>query len=83
MKPVLSHLCPHLTTIVTFLPNFSVVNSSNRSLRFMEDNQEADLWTDILQGQVIFFKVNFSFMFLIIMRLYYLRHYPSGLKLTR
>lgn len=52
MKPVLSHLCPHLTTIVTFLPNFSVVNSSNRSLRFMEDNQEADLWTDILQGQV-------------------------------
>lgn len=53
MKPVLSHLCPHLTTIVTFLPNFSVVNSSNRSLRFMEDNQEADLWTDILQGQVL------------------------------
>lgn len=83
MKPVLSHLCPHLTTIVTFLPNFSVVNSSNRSLRFMEDNQEADLWTDILQGQVIFFKVNFSFMLLIIMRLYYLRHYPSGLKLTQ
>jgi len=52
MKPVLSHLCPHLTTIITFLPNFSVVNSSNRSLRFMEDNQEADLWTDISQGQV-------------------------------
>ncbi|XP_008187329.1 vacuolar protein sorting-associated protein 13C isoform X2 [Acyrthosiphon pisum] len=53
MKPVLSHLCPHLTTIVTFLPNFSVVNNFNRSLRFMEDNQDADLWTDILQGQTL------------------------------
>ncbi|XP_050428442.1 intermembrane lipid transfer protein VPS13A-like isoform X2 [Adelges cooleyi] len=53
MKPVLSHLCPHLTTIVTYLPNFSVANNSSRSLRFMEDNPEADLWTDVLQGQTL------------------------------
>ncbi|XP_050533946.1 intermembrane lipid transfer protein VPS13A-like [Daktulosphaira vitifoliae] len=53
MKPILSNLCPHLTTIVTFLPNFSVANNSNRSLRFMEDNKEADLWTDISQGQTL------------------------------
>ncbi|XP_046422194.1 vacuolar protein sorting-associated protein 13A-like isoform X1 [Neodiprion fabricii] len=47
----ISELCPVLTKIVTFLPNFLVVNKTRRSLRFMEDNEEADLWNDLAGGQ--------------------------------
>ncbi|KAL1131713.1 hypothetical protein AAG570_011326 [Ranatra chinensis] len=49
----LSEMCPHLTRIVTMLPNFLVSNESKRSLRFMEDNEKADLWIDLAPGQCI------------------------------
>ncbi|XP_048515019.1 intermembrane lipid transfer protein VPS13C-like isoform X2 [Athalia rosae] len=51
----ISQLCPVLTKIITLLPNFLVVNKTRRSLRFMEDNEEADLWNDLAGGQVTAF----------------------------
>lgn len=49
---ILSKLCPHLTRIVTLLPNFLVVNDTKKHLRFMEENERADLWIDLAPGQV-------------------------------
>lgn len=53
----LSCSSPHLTRIVTLLPNFIVTNHSRRPLRFMEDNERADLWIDLAPSQVFPFKV--------------------------
>ena len=41
-----------LTKIVTVLPYFLVANNTGRKLRFMEENEEADLWMDIDPAQV-------------------------------
>lgn len=46
---------PHLTRIVTLLPNVLVINESKRHLRFMEDNERADLWIDLAPAQVFQF----------------------------
>lgn len=43
----LSSACPQLTKIVRLLPNLIVYNRSKRPLRFMEDNERADLWIDL------------------------------------
>ncbi|RZF33558.1 hypothetical protein LSTR_LSTR008204 [Laodelphax striatellus] len=51
LKVELANSCPHLTRIVSFLPNFLVSNESKRPLRFMEDNEKADLWIDLAPGQ--------------------------------
>ncbi|XP_025099873.1 vacuolar protein sorting-associated protein 13A-like isoform X2 [Pomacea canaliculata] len=40
-----------LTKIVTVLPFFLVVNQSSRSLRYMEENENSDLWLDIHKGE--------------------------------
>jgi hypothetical protein len=37
---------------VTLLPNFLVVNDTKKHLRFMEENERADLWIDLAPGQV-------------------------------
>lgn len=50
---ILSKLCPHLTRIVTLLPNFLVVNDTKKHLRFMEENERADLWIDLAPGQCV------------------------------
>ncbi|GFG28735.1 hypothetical protein Cfor_06015 [Coptotermes formosanus] len=50
---ILSKLCPHLTRIVTLLPNFLVVNDTRKHLRFMEENERADLWIDLSPGQCV------------------------------
>jgi hypothetical protein len=52
LNVILSKLCPHLTRIVTLLPNFLVVNDTRKHLRFMEENERADLWIDLAPGQV-------------------------------
>ncbi|CAB3363763.1 Hypothetical predicted protein [Cloeon dipterum] len=39
--------CPSLTKIVTIWPYFMVVNNCRKHLRFMEDNEKADLWIDL------------------------------------
>ncbi|KAE8750068.1 hypothetical protein FOCC_FOCC003192 [Frankliniella occidentalis] len=43
----LSSGCPQLTKIVTLLPNLIVYNRCRRPLRFMEENERADLWIDL------------------------------------
>ncbi|XP_021923386.1 vacuolar protein sorting-associated protein 13A-like isoform X4 [Zootermopsis nevadensis] len=53
LSVILSKLCPHLTRIVTLLPNFLVVNDTRKHLRFMEENERADLWIDLASGQCI------------------------------
>ncbi|KAG6453907.1 hypothetical protein O3G_MSEX008410 [Manduca sexta] len=47
----LSELCPQLTKIVTLLPYFLVYNDTKRHLRFMEENEAADLWMDLTPQQ--------------------------------
>ncbi|XP_033208533.1 vacuolar protein sorting-associated protein 13C-like [Belonocnema kinseyi] len=47
----ISHLAPVFTKIVTFLPYFFISNNTKKALRFMEENEEADLWNDLLPGQ--------------------------------
>ncbi|CAG9132598.1 unnamed protein product [Plutella xylostella] len=47
----LSELCPQLTKIVTFLPLYIVYNDTKRHLRFMEENEAADLWLDLAPQQ--------------------------------
>ncbi|KAG8227036.1 hypothetical protein J437_LFUL013823 [Ladona fulva] len=51
MKSTLSRSSPHLTRIISFLPNFLVVNETKKYLRFMEENERADLWIDLSPGQ--------------------------------
>ncbi|XP_076243831.1 intermembrane lipid transfer protein VPS13A [Calliopsis andreniformis] len=46
-----SRLSPNFTKIITFLPYFCISNKTKRTLRFMEDNDQADLWNDLLSGQ--------------------------------
>ena len=41
-----------LTKIVTIMPYFLVVNSLAVPLRYMEENEQADLWLDIAPQQV-------------------------------
>ncbi|KAF7991246.1 hypothetical protein HCN44_002808 [Aphidius gifuensis] len=50
-----STLSPIFTRIVTFLPYFFVKNNTKRALRFMEENEDADLWNDLLSGQGVAF----------------------------
>nr|CAD7393578.1 unnamed protein product [Timema cristinae] len=52
LNVTLSQLCPQLTRIVTLLPNFLVTNHTRKHLRFMEENERADLWIDLPPGQV-------------------------------
>ncbi|CAH0720243.1 unnamed protein product, partial [Brenthis ino] len=47
----LSELCPQLTKIVTLLPYFIVYNDTKKHLRFMEENEAADLWIDLAPQQ--------------------------------
>ncbi|KAJ2950877.1 hypothetical protein O0L34_g5237 [Tuta absoluta] len=51
MDVTLSELCPQLTKIVTLLPYFLVYNDTRRHLRFMEENEAADLWIDLAPQQ--------------------------------
>nr|XP_012154530.1 PREDICTED: vacuolar protein sorting-associated protein 13C isoform X3 [Megachile rotundata] len=48
-----SRLSPNFTKIITFLPYFYIINKTKRTLRFMEENDQADLWNDLLPGQSI------------------------------
>jgi SHR-binding domain of vacuolar-sorting associated protein 13 len=48
---VMSHL--KLTKIVTILPYFVIVNCTPNQLRYMEDNQQTDLWFDLAPQQVL------------------------------
>ncbi|KYM95926.1 Vacuolar protein sorting-associated protein 13C [Cyphomyrmex costatus] len=50
-----SRLSPIFTKIITFLPYFFICNKTKRALRFMEENEEADLWNDLLSGQEMSF----------------------------
>ncbi|EZA49615.1 Vacuolar protein sorting-associated protein 13A [Ooceraea biroi] len=50
-----SRLSPIFTKIITFLPYFLICNKTKRALRFMEENEEADLWNDLLPGQEMSF----------------------------
>ncbi|VVC88044.1 unnamed protein product [Leptidea sinapis] len=47
----LSELSPQLTKIVTLLPYFIVYNDTKKHLRFMEENEAADLWIDLAPQQ--------------------------------
>ncbi|XP_026736347.1 vacuolar protein sorting-associated protein 13A-like [Trichoplusia ni] len=51
LNVTLSELCPQLTKIVTLLPYFLVYNDTKRHLRFMEENEAADLWNDLAPQQ--------------------------------
>lgn len=42
----------HLTKIVSILPYFLVVNNYDQPLRFMEENEAADLWHDLEPNKV-------------------------------
>ncbi|XP_046398302.1 vacuolar protein sorting-associated protein 13C-like isoform X1 [Ischnura elegans] len=53
MKSTLSRSSPQLTRIISFLPNFLIVNETRKHLRFMEENERADLWIDLSPGQSI------------------------------
>lgn len=46
-----SRLSPNFTKIITFLPYLYISNQTKRTLRFMEENDQADLWNDLLSGQ--------------------------------
>lgn len=46
-----SRLSPNFTKIITFLPCFYITNKMKRTIRFMEENDQADLWNDLLSGQ--------------------------------
>ncbi|XP_017890538.1 vacuolar protein sorting-associated protein 13C-like [Ceratina calcarata] len=46
-----SRLSPNFTKIITFLPYFYINNKTKKTLRFMEENDQADLWNDLLPGQ--------------------------------
>ncbi|CAK9828583.1 Intermembrane lipid transfer protein VPS13A [Anthophora retusa] len=48
-----SRLSPNFTKIITFHPYFYIGNKTKKSLRFMEENDQADLWNDLLPGQSI------------------------------
>ncbi|BFZ09736.1 hypothetical protein BsWGS_12775 [Bradybaena similaris] len=41
----------HLTKLVVIMPFFLVINNSKQKLRYMEENEHADLWVDIEPGQ--------------------------------
>ncbi|XP_065221412.1 intermembrane lipid transfer protein VPS13A-like isoform X2 [Planococcus citri] len=49
----LSQLNPQLTKIVTLLPYFLISNESRFAIRYMEENEQADLWIDLPQNQTI------------------------------
>jgi len=41
-----------LTKIVTIVPYFTVVNTTAHNLRYMEENEQADLWLSISPQEV-------------------------------
>ena len=41
-----------LTKMITVMPFYLVVNHSTRTLRYMEENKNTDLWFDLSVGQV-------------------------------
>ena len=41
-----------LTKMVTIEPYFSVVNNTSHHLRYMEENEQADLWLNIVPQEV-------------------------------
>jgi len=47
-----SQSCPALTKIITIVPYFMVMNNCRKHLRFMEDNEMADLWIDLSPSKV-------------------------------
>ncbi|CAK1541918.1 unnamed protein product [Leptosia nina] len=51
LQVTLSELSPQLTKIVTLLPYFIVYNDTKKHLRFMEENEAADLWIDLAPQQ--------------------------------
>ncbi|XP_047508917.1 vacuolar protein sorting-associated protein 13A-like isoform X2 [Pieris napi] len=51
LQVTLSELSPQLTKIVTLLPYFIVYNDTKKHLRFMEENETADLWIDLAPQQ--------------------------------
>ncbi|BET01399.1 Vacuolar protein sorting-associated protein [Nesidiocoris tenuis] len=55
LKSDLSEVCPQLTKIITLLPNLIISNESKKALRFMEENEKADLWIDLAPSQTIAF----------------------------
>lgn len=52
LKITLSDLSPHLTKIVTLSPYFFIINETGEMLRYMEVNEDADLWLDIAPKEV-------------------------------
>ncbi|XP_038214250.1 vacuolar protein sorting-associated protein 13A-like [Zerene cesonia] len=51
LQVTLSELSPQLTKIVTLLPYFIVYNDTKKHLRYMEENEAADLWLDLAPQQ--------------------------------
>lgn len=51
VETCVSRLAPLFTKIVTFLPYFYVANKTKKTIRYMESNEEADLWVDLQPGQ--------------------------------
>ncbi|KAK9700327.1 SHR-binding domain of vacuolar-sorting associated protein 13, partial [Popillia japonica] len=49
----LSEMCPRFTKIIIFSPNFLITNNTNKTLRFMEQNEKTDLWTDLPPHQCV------------------------------
>uniref|UniRef100_A0A0A9WWJ3 Vacuolar protein sorting-associated protein 13C n=2 Tax=Lygus hesperus TaxID=30085 RepID=A0A0A9WWJ3_LYGHE len=66
LKSDLSEVCPQTTKIVTLLPNLIISNESKRPLRFMEENEKADLWIDLLPSQTMAFWPETERMFLLV-----------------
>ncbi|XP_045499068.1 vacuolar protein sorting-associated protein 13A-like [Colias croceus] len=53
LQVTLSELSPQLTKIVTLLPYFIVYNDTKKHLRYMEENEAADLWMDLAPQQCV------------------------------
>lgn len=47
-----SRLSPQSTKIITLIPYFLLSNQCKMPIRFMEENEQADLWIDLPQNQV-------------------------------
>lgn len=47
-----SRLSPQSTKIITLIPYFLLLNQCKMLIRFMEENEQADLWIDLPQNQV-------------------------------
>nr|XP_022904021.1 vacuolar protein sorting-associated protein 13C-like [Onthophagus taurus] len=49
----LSQIAPKHTKIITFYPNFLIINNTLKTLRFMEENEKSDLWIDLPPSQCV------------------------------